>query len=56
MQPGSDREITCYTSVQIRQAIQKNVVLSKVLQYTEYGWPEQVEKDTSADTWTELQA
>ncbi len=44
------------TSVQIRQAIQKNVVLSKVLQYTQYGWPEQVEKDTSADTWTELQA
>ncbi len=32
------------TSVQIQQAIQKDVVLRKVLEYTQYGWPKQVEE------------
>ncbi len=31
------------TSVQIQQAIQKDVVLSKVLECTQHGWPKQVE-------------
>ncbi len=32
------------TSVQIRQAIQKDVVLSKVLEYIQHAWPKQVRK------------
>ena len=32
------------TSVQIRQAILKNAVLSKVLEFTQRGWPKQVDE------------
>ncbi len=43
MQPGSDREIiTCYISSN-STSHSEDVVLIKVLEYIQYGWPKQEE-------------